>query len=149
MRALTTWLARRYTRPAFPDRFNARIDPTINKIKKKLRHADFSEAVGFIASVGFTVPEYGVELPSDEDYQLGITLIIDHRHLSAHQETFDAIKDFIEDLFDKCPGIAFFGVEVVDDNELTVAESRSLKLYDFDTLSLQGDDTELLLETEV
>ncbi|MEH6625723.1 MAG: hypothetical protein V7739_04720 [Motiliproteus sp.] len=149
LRTLTTWLSRRYTRPAFPNEFNIRIGSAIDKIKKRLKKADVKDAAGCIASVGLDIPQYDIELPEDEDYELGVTLIIDSREFELHRAALSVISDFIDEQFSCCTGIAFIGVDTVGDDVLTVAASRSLKLYDFDNLSLQDDGAELLLETDI
>lgn len=147
LRKLTTWLARRYTRPAFPDEFNRRTDAPFNKIQKKFKKAAYKEAVNNLISFALEIPEYKKELSEGEDYELGVYLIVDGEQLELHRDKYEELIIYVTGELENCEGIGFFGAEIIGDDDLTVAQSRQLKLYDLDSLSF-NEEGQLITEQD-
>lgn len=127
---LSEWLARRYSRAAFPSAFDRRIEPIKNKIKKCLEGvAQDIFGIYFQVSQG--------EIGSDEDYSiLGYAVMLDRdfRDTKKHElatTAFTTLQSLLETVKIKL----LEDVEIVSDKSFSLKSIRLTKRWDWDVLS--------------
>jgi len=146
---LQKWLASRYYRAAFADEFQDRMKVKPSRVDKKLANA-LDEPGIHILAVLFDV-DGGVEIPrsgADDVYQLHITLLYDSTQdePSAFKAASKAVQ-VIEDAFEKAffqengswKQIQLLSCTVMSDSAMTIADSRLLKQWPLDYMSLDAD----------
>ncbi len=151
---LQLWLAARYRREAFPEEFENRLKAKPNQIHKKIEKALTSSAEHILA-VFFEVD--GGEERSHDDasdvYQLSIVLLYDSTkdeplaHAVAEQAV-EAIVDAFEAAFflsSRWVNIQLLRCSAVSDNVMTIAQSRLLKQWRLDHMSLEEDPQQPML----
>lgn len=130
LRVLTDWLAKRFTRIAFPDRFNDLLRVKKERIKKLLskKHELFLEILLHVSPFD--------ENPPNDKYQLIGRLLMpaelweDEKSLRAAEDVAEKLKKLIE----ACD------IEVIDfapisEEDLSYAELKQLARWDYDYLS--------------
>lgn len=130
LRIILEWLAKRFTRIAFPDDFNAALAPkskALGKLLKKHHHL-FSEIL--INVFPFT------DLNQGERYQVACYLLMkaETHDNQDHLTEARAVADNLERLFEECNII----VEVcttVSENDMSIAEFNQLLNWDYDHLT--------------
>jgi hypothetical protein len=133
-RRLADWLAKRYSRVAFPDEFNRRLQPAQEEIKKLFRqHGDP------ISELFLTLVD--TDLPEEEPYGVLVWAVMreaDYRQdppRAAAQGCFDRLLL----LLNSCKGISADG-QLRSDADLTLYEIRSARRWDaWDWLSPADD----------
>lgn len=146
---LTTWLARRYTRPVFADEFNNRTKKVMEKIKKKFKQSSQKEAVDGILSFALDLSKSNEDLDQAENYELGVILVISKSTILKYEDQYKELANFIDGLFEQCAGINYFGTQIIGEDDLTVSESRTLKLYDLDSITLASNEGQLVSEHQL
>ena len=130
LRCVLDWLAKRFTRIAFPDNFNDTLNPKSNAIGKLLKknHQHFSEILLNISPFD--------ELETGQRYELACYLLMEReRHDDpAALAQARAIAAKLEKLFVDC-GIDVLACSAVSEGVLTVAEFNELLSWDFDHLT--------------
>jgi hypothetical protein len=130
LRNVLDWLAKRFTRIAFPDDFNKQLEPQSKAIGKLLKknHALFSEVLLYLTPFD--------ELETDQSYELACYLLMETDVYEDSEQLKDAraVAAKLEKLF------AGSGIEVVEcspvsESALTVAELNELVHWDFDYLT--------------
>lgn len=146
---LRKWLASRYYRAAFADEFQDRMKAKPSRIDKKLANALDEPAIHILA-VLFDV-DGGVEIPrsgADDVYQLHITLLYDSTKdepaaFKAASQAVQVIEDAFEKAFFQEDGswkqIQLLSCTVMSDSAMTIADSRLLKQWPLDYMSLDAD----------
>ncbi len=130
IRQVLDWLAKRYTRIAFPDGFNAALQPKAKAIGKWLKrhHALYSDLLLRVAPFD--------ELEVGQQYKLACYLLMkasvydDRNQLAA---AIAAAAD-LEHIFTEC-GLVVKECSPVSETVLTVAELNQLVRWDYDYLS--------------
>ena len=141
-RALRRWLAKRYTRPAFPDAFNRRLQVVDRKLESL-----FKSRKGRVVT-GIYVDVVEAELPEGTPYEIVVRATA-YAHCWERKETSKLLEQFEERLagiLDDCPGIDILedDIRVMPEDDLTVADLRNFKRLDRDYRSLaEESDTPL------
>jgi len=151
------WLAARYRRAAFADVFEHRLKEKPARLDRKIAKA-LEVAGKHILAVLFDVDE-GHEIARDgpaDVYQLRITLLYDSTTdeptaFAAAEQAVEIIEDAFEDAF--FDGKLWRQIQLqsctsVSDNVMTIAESRLLKQWRLDYMSLENDPQQPMLEQE-
>lgn len=134
LRNVLDWLAKRFTRIAFPDDFNEQLKPKSNTIGKLLKknQALFSEALLHLAPFE--------DLKEDQNYELACYLLMEADVYDDPEQLKKArdVATKLEKLF------ADSGLEVAEcspasEAELTVAELNQLIHWDFDYLTHRNE----------
>lgn len=154
---LQQWLASRYRRAAFADEFERRIKEKPARLDREIVKA-LDGAGPHVLAIFFDVDE-GREVARngpDDLYQLSIALLYDSAKdeptaFAAAEHSAKAIEDAFENAcFD---GNAWHQIQLlsctpVSDNVMTIAESRLLKRWRLDHMSLEDDPQQPMLEHE-
>ena len=126
LRILINWLAKRYTRPAFPNAFNNRVKNVYKKIQKIMKELAF-EAEGLYIQL-----DRDKELEETESYKVSFFLLFSN-------EVFrDKLDDGAEKIFnclDKVSGIKVINYRVLSKQEIYLSQFEESKEMDFDFLS--------------
>lgn len=126
---LRKWVSKRYTRAAFPDNFNGRLGK--NKAYTKLAKSNISQDV---REVFIFVEES--ELDEKTSYKPRILVVIPENLNKDKQEKIEAAYEN-----------AFTGngidpdIQLVTENDVTLADLRTYKRWDMDYYSLEGAET--------
>jgi hypothetical protein len=152
---LQQWLASRYRRAAFADEFERRLKEKPARLDRKIVAA-LKGAGPHVLAVFFDVDE-GHEVARsgpDDVYQLSIALLYDSTKdeptaFAAAEHAANAIEDGFEHAF--FDGKAWHQIQLlsctpVSDNVMTIAESRLLKRWRLDHMSLEDDPQQPMLE---
>ena len=130
LRCVLDWLAKRFTRIAFPDDFNDSLNPKSNAIGKLLKknHTLFSEILLYVTPFE--------DLEDGQHYELACYLLMppDVHDDSEQLKKARALAAKLEELFTKC-GIGVSECSPVSEAILTVAELNELVRWDFDHLT--------------
>lgn len=152
---LQKWLAARYFRSAFADEFNRRLTAKPAKLDRKIAKA-LNEPSQHILAVYFDV-DAGEEIQrngEDDAYQLEITLLYDSTkdETVAYEATQKAAKS-IEDTFENAfcvngqwKHIRLISCSAVSDFAMTIAQSRRLKQWRMEHISLESDPQQVMLD---
>lgn len=152
---LQKWLASRYYRSAFADEFERRLKEKPARLDLKIAKA-LVEPSEHILAVLFDV-DGGTEnhrIGADDVYELHIVLLYDST--KNEPTAFDAAQkaaDVIESAFEKafCQAGTWINIRLlsclpVSDDAMTVAQSRMLKQWRLEHVSLQADPQEPMLD---
>ncbi len=137
---LSEWLARRYSRAAFPNAFDKRVAAIKGKIKKCLQSVS-----GDLFGIYFLVTEE--ELPEAEAYKaIGFAVMLDDDFSDGIK--FGRCKSAVTKLQGllSSVGVEFDeDIEVVSDKDFTLEDLRLTKRWDWDVLSYdQGSQAYVL-----
>lgn len=130
LRGVLDWLAKRFTRIAFPDAFNEALKPKSGAIAKLLKnnHELFSDILLFISPFD--------ELAEGQHYTLACYLLMaaeKHDNLAKLPDA-RTVAAKLEKLIKDC-GIEVMECSPVSETTLTVAELNELVRWDFDHLT--------------
>lgn len=131
---ITVWLAKRYTRAALPDTFNARQEPARDRIRNILRRN--SE---IMSSIQIAL-EPKAELGQDEQYRVHIIALMlkdDYDTENLRIQIEEAINQIARALHE-CDGIEVVEAAVVSEDSFTLHASRFFVELNFDDLSLRA-----------
>lgn len=130
LRGVLDWLAKRYTRIAFPDDFNESLRPKSNAIAKLLKknHELFSDILLFISPFE--------ELEEGQQYTLACYLLMTSETYNDPEKLSDgrAVAAKLESLINDC-GIEVLECSPVSEAKLTLAELNELVRWDYDHLT--------------
>lgn len=151
---LQHWLAARYHRAAFAEEFERRLKSKPGKLDQKLAKA-MDEAGAHILAVLFDV-DGGQELEREapeEVYELRITILYDSsldepEAYEAAQKAANSVEASFEAALvqeGRWRGIRLLSCEAVSDSAMTVAQSRLLKRWRLDYMSLADDPQQTVL----
>lgn len=131
LRDIRRWIGRRYTRPAFPDTFNARISSAHREIAKVVKAKEFTSVRG----VYYLVTENDEELPAGRDYHLKIAFCYVHNDSENPLPDTKAKIDQYVSAVDSCSGVKLTGVFVLSDADFPISYLDNFSLYDFEARS--------------
>lgn len=151
---LRHWLAARYHRAAFADAFEQRLKAKPGKLSEKIRKA-MDDAGEHVLAVFFDV-DGGDEKERngpDDVYELRITLLYDSmKDEPAAYEAAQKAADAIESAFEVAlrhdgtwRNIKLLSCDVVSDSAMTVADSRMLKRWRLDHMSLKKEPPQVMM----
>jgi hypothetical protein len=127
---LSEWLARRYSRAAFPNAFDERVSPIKSKIKKCLQ-----SVAGEIFGIYFSLSDE--ELLKTEPYKaIGFAVMLDEDF--CNNTKLDRCKQAIIKLQGLLHGVGVEfdeDIEVVSDKDFSLEDLRLTKRWDWDVLS--------------
>lgn len=152
---LQKWLAARYYRSAFADEFERRLKNKPGRLDGKLAKA-LEEPGEHILAVLFDV-DGGTENHrngADDVYELHITLLYDStKNEPAAYDAAQKAANAIEDAFEKAfclagtwKNIQLLSCLPVSDDAMTVAQSRLLKQWRLEHVSLEADPQQSMLD---
>lgn len=127
---LSEWLARRYSRAAFPTSFDARVKPIKDKVKKCLKGVSED-----IFGIYFHLTED--EMPEGEPYKVvGFAIMLDSDF--SNSTKLDRSKNAMVKLQGLLNSVQIEfddDIEIVSDKEFTLKDMRPTKRWDWDVLS--------------
>lgn len=137
---LRRWLGQRYTGHAFPDAFNARIDPLLNGKKPHLKRL-FETLVGRnCCGLYVRLDPLDEELPATRTYRLDTVVLLyrdeDLTSLGGH----DALREFevkVRDCLTKTRGVEVGQVRALSDADVAHRELRRLIRWQLDYISMR------------
>ncbi len=144
-RFLRQWLARRYTRAAFPDRFETHLASTQGRVKSLFK----SPEAKLISTVYIAIDNEDIGV--DEDYFIRVILTVLSEDLEDVKKR-NLIDDFEErfiSVFEGRPHIRFalktlddaesYDVRVLPEEDVTLSMLRKYKRFDADYRSVEDD----------
>jgi hypothetical protein len=143
IRDIKHWLARRYTRQAFPNEFERRISSSKSKWTRKLFAVP--EKGGLITAIFLLVSED--ELPKEEKYKviMWLTMLPEDYNIQEKKEVVEKIAGQIADAMNNnCEGIEVVEYEVRSEANVSLEERNQLKRWDYDALSFAEDLSTIL-----
>jgi hypothetical protein len=145
-RTLKQWLAARYSRPAFPNAFERRLDNAGKKSVKQRIDKITEPAAQYLLGLFFDLgEERAVELPDGVPYFLSISLVYDAtKGGQAAREAADKVAEELRTLFVKAYGTANVATEIaleecvaVADIKMTLADIRKVDQWRLEYISLR------------
>ena len=135
LRSIREWITRRYHRQGFPDEFNLRLEKAKEKIQKALR----GECADSITGVYLTVIDD--ELPKDESYKIDITMTMDQDEYANGKlrAKVQLVLDRISAAMGACLGIDVGEPALLSEANVSIADLRILKRWDYDWISVKND----------
>ncbi len=132
---LVEWIAKRYTRPAFPDAFNERRAGSTKKIEKALKKNGRQITVIFLAI------SPNEECSDDEDYQVALRVTAAKDTLAEKSVELELVRTTkqIADALDACDGIEVVDHALVSEAAFTLADLQYFQRWDWDYRSHSGD----------
>lgn len=131
---LLSWVSKKYSRPAFPDRFNyllAQI-PSLDKKLKKLNDV-FKE----IKSIFFYLSPDG-EIEDDQWYTLRVKVLLAGESFDGYEEEKDLLSGELNHIL-SVENICVDDISCAFENEMTVHELNIFKVWDKDYISRRYD----------
>jgi hypothetical protein len=131
VRMLADWIAKRYTRPAFPDELNRRIDVRRDKVRDVLKKHG-----GPVDQILLHSTPDGEASPS-EVYQLAIKLVMtddDYSNVALKTKAQGAVLP-LEKCLGECNGIKVVACDLVSESQITLDDLRYASPWDFDYLT--------------
>jgi hypothetical protein len=139
VKRLCTWIARRYTRAAFPDAFNERTKRAIQSFPRKIKSRE-----DLLAGIYVLVSDQ--ELPEGEKYEIEVWATMTSEKYDDPKQRTDgqSLLDKLEASLSECEGIEVVAAELRSEAEVSLDDLRRLKRWDFDSLSLRDGAVETL-----
>lgn len=141
--ALCRWVAKRYTRPAFPDEFNRRCKAAREKLA-----ALFKKRGHLILSIQVRLEPEEVELPAGENYRIMLYAVCDRDTWDDPMSRAEATK-LVEQIGTKlaeCDGILVDESVLVPAHRFTLEDLRETDRWDYDYLTYRGGATDTIAE---
>lgn len=132
---LVKWLTSRYSRTAFPDKFDQRWKGRKKNIEKVIKKFKLIEDI-YLKIVPFK------EIENDEKYDLEILLLMDADKFNdaiTYKQCNDLGKE-LEEQFTKCIGINIELVGLRSNAELTIKEIQEYRRWDYSYLSFRDPE---------
>jgi|WetSurSiteA1Bulk_404760.scaffolds.fasta_scaffold00219_13 hypothetical protein len=145
LRLLRQWLARRYTRAAFPDNFEKYLASTKDPVKKLFKSA----AAKLISTVYIAIDNE--EAGMDEDYVIHVilTVLAEDFEEDEKRASIDEFEERFITVFSNRPHIRFalkypddsasYDVRVLSEEDVTLSILRNYKRFDADYRSVDDD----------
>ena len=135
LHVLVEWIAKRYTRPAFPDAFNERRNSSTRKIEKELKMN------GKLITGLFLAISPNEECSADESYKVALRVSATKETLAAKSVETELARTTkqIADALDACDGIEVVDHALVSEAAFTLADLRYFQRWDRDYRSHSGE----------
>lgn len=131
VRLLSKWLGKRYSRPAFPDAFNRRLDKQHQRLSKLSK----SEAAHDISALFVSLDgSFTEELPDGSPYRIIVWIAcpVDAYEDPKRRAAVEVLAAKFEETLKKCDGIEVSECEVRSHADITLADLDSFAKLDFD-----------------
>jgi hypothetical protein len=138
-RLVITWVAKRYTRPAFPDSFNERLRSVGKALGKWSKSADAKP----LSKVYFQLDPRYDELREGDSYDLRVVATMFDEDFDDEEKFLQGSRaqERLEEILEDCPGIDLVdGVELRPHRDVSLTDLETYHPYDFDHRSVAGDD---------
>jgi len=131
---LVRWVAKRYTRVAWPDQFNERLKTISTKLERLFKD-DTGKSV---TAIWLRLDPLREELPSDENYRLMVWLTVsaETRLDAAESRRVQQFENRFRELLDHCKGIDLEEIETRSESDVTLEDLRQFRRFDRDYRSL-------------
>jgi hypothetical protein len=131
---LTKWFAKRYTRAAWPDEFNRRLQKVDNKLEKLLKTTNGQE----ISSILFMLEPRMEELADNVPYKLSIWLTVPVK-INMDAETTIRSHIFetkLRGIINECEGVDLKEIETRSEADVSMDDLRFFERFDCDYRSI-------------
>lgn len=131
---LVKWIAKRYTRVAWPDAFNKRLAT----IDKKLKHLFKSDDGKVITGIWLMLDPANDELVEDHEYRLAVWLTMTSDSMMEAKEVRRG-EDFerrLNKLLKSCKGIELCEIELRKEADVSLEDLRLFRRFDKDYRSV-------------
>lgn len=117
---LRRWIAKRYTRPAFPDAFNTRLAAVDNRLERLFK----SEGGQVVTGVFLDVPDD--EFVDERPYEIAVlvTAISDAWEDRGAVAALDRFEERLSSILDSCNGITVSDMGALPEDDPTLAQLR-------------------------
>ena len=137
---LAFWMAKRYTRVAFKDRFNELYADPVNELRELLQSIA-SDPEG-IDSIKQLVGVF-IKMVEDDSALFDFKIVFKSGEPSqGSARKYKEIREFIEDNFASCEGYEFEGVEVVSQFDIPYGAMQDYMPLEYDHISFEITDVE-------
>lgn len=135
LKRLCRWLARRYSRQAFPDAFNERTQDAIQRLRKKLKSQG-----DLLTAIYLAVCDE--ELSPHEPYDIIMygSMRVEDFAIPEKRSRAQQVLDKVEAALGGCDGIDIKVSELKSEADISLDDLRKLKRWDFDYLTVRGAD---------
>ncbi len=136
LETIVRWLARRYTRTAFPEKFVKRIDARKKQIGKK-----FADLNSFVSNVFVKLSTYK-ELSDGQLYDLEIILLMKAKTFDDKNQykRCGELKDQLEHQLNQCKGINVADINIESTAALIIDGLNGFREWDYSYLSFREPD---------
>lgn len=131
---IARWVAKRYTRAAFPDAFNERLRPAGPAIKKALkRHGQYASSL-------YIRLEPQAECSEEEPYTMLLVILSPEGVMADEvvEEELAKLQSTLESALSKCDGIELEDSSLLGEDEFSLHDLRLYARWDFDERSYSG-----------
>jgi hypothetical protein len=135
VRTMARWLGKRYTRDAFPDAFNDRLEV----VRKKLDKISKKEISKPVTSILVLMKTGNVELPDNESYLISLWFVFrdDHVNSDLLRSQAERFAQDFTDIINSCDGIIVDeDPEVRSLRDVTLEDIEVMKRLDLDYRSI-------------
>jgi hypothetical protein len=128
-------VARRYTRAAFPDEFNRRLDSQARALERLLKSTDARLVTAIFVETS------DQELPAGVPYRLDVRITAETWvwQDSNTRRQVEAFGERLDGLLSDCEGIALDDIATIPEDDFTLAQLRVYKRLDVNCRSLPDD----------
>ena len=132
---LSKWVAKRYTRAAFPDAFNKRYRPNQKKIRALLKKSE--ELLS-----GIYILMETDEKPDDLSYKIVLraTMLDSVFSIAANKEAAEKCIAGLAQVLNSSSGISVEEYDIVAEQEFSLTDVARFKRWDFDDLSFSDSE---------
>ena len=132
---LVEWIAKRYTRPAFPDAFNERRNASTKKIEKALKKD------GKLITGLFLAISPNAECPPQESYKIALRVTATKETLATKSVELELARTTkqIADALDACDGVEVVDHALVSEAAFTLDDLQYFQRWDWDYRSHSGE----------
>ena len=136
LEVLTGWIAKRYTRAAFPDTFNARLKSVDKALEKLFKSGKGRNVTAIFLNCA------DCELPEEEDYRVAIRILAPARvwENGLAQTDVQSFERRFYDILNGCAGISVEDARSMPEGDFSYADLRKYKRLDVDYRSFSDND---------
>ncbi|HMJ10177.1 MAG TPA: hypothetical protein VK524_02170 [Polyangiaceae bacterium] len=135
LHVLVEWVAKRYTRAAFPDAFNDRTRSANKKLQQELKKN------GELITGLFLAISPKEECSPDQNYQVALRVTAAKETLALRTREINLVRttNLIADALRSCKGIDVVEAELVSETLFTLADLRYFQRWDWDFRTHSGE----------
>ena len=133
-RTLARWIAKRYTRPAWPDAFNERLGHVEDRLERLFKN----EASIPISAILVMLDPPDEELPDGEDYQVAVWLTVEvgSQLDSVAAKRAATFEVRLAEILRSCAGINLREIETRSEADVSLDDLRHFRRFDRDYRSV-------------
>lgn len=131
---LAKWIAKRYTRVAWPDAFNARMAAVDDKLERLFK----SDNGKVITGIWLMLDPVDEELAADDDYRLAVWLTVSSESMMDTNEVRrgEEFERRLRKLLESCKGIELCEIEIRKESDVSLEDLRLFRRLDKDYRSI-------------